>query len=215
MTSSDLSLMVLHGLRLKGIADPDVLAELLDVTPEALQPHLQAHADDKLITWRESYRTGWKLTPGGRFEHEQMLSAQLDGSGHRNALAASYQSFLPLNADLLDLCTRWQVCRVAGSQLLNDHSDPAYDASVLAELDGVDEAIQPLLRELTVMLDRFEIHGPRLTKSLVAIRAGDYDWLANPLIDSYHTVWFELHEDLLVTLGLDRASETMATTTSI
>ena len=29
-----------------------------------------------------------------------------------------------------------------------------------------------------------------------------------PVIESYHTVWFELHEDLLVTLGLDRAAET-------
>ena len=28
------------------------------------------------------------------------------------------------------------------------------------------------------------------------------------MIDSYHTVWFELHEDLLATLGLERAAET-------
>jgi hypothetical protein len=27
---------------------------------------------------------------------------------------------------------------------------------------------------------------------------------------SYHTVWFELHEDLLTTLGLERASESEA-----
>jgi hypothetical protein len=27
------------------------------------------------------------------------------------------------------------------------------------------------------------------------------------VIDSYHTVWFELHEDLLSTLGIERASE--------
>jgi len=26
-------------------------------------------------------------------------------------------------------------------------------------------------------------------------------------MSSYHTVWFELHEDLLATLGIDRASE--------
>ena len=24
------------------------------------------------------------------------------------------------------------------------------------------------------------------------------------MIDSYHTVWFELHEDLLATLGIER-----------
>ena len=27
------------------------------------------------------------------------------------------------------------------------------------------------------------------------------------MIDSYHTVWFELHEDLLATLGIERSSE--------
>jgi hypothetical protein len=27
------------------------------------------------------------------------------------------------------------------------------------------------------------------------------------MIASYHTVWFELHEDLLCTLGIERSSE--------
>jgi hypothetical protein len=27
------------------------------------------------------------------------------------------------------------------------------------------------------------------------------------MIASYHTVWFELHEDLLATLGIERSSE--------
>jgi hypothetical protein len=27
------------------------------------------------------------------------------------------------------------------------------------------------------------------------------------MIDSYHSVWFELHEDLLATLGIERGSE--------
>jgi hypothetical protein len=30
------------------------------------------------------------------------------------------------------------------------------------------------------------------------------------MIASYHTVWFELHEDLLCTLGLERGSESSA-----
>ena len=33
------------------------------------------------------------------------------------------------------------------------------------------------------------------------------EWFTKPVIDSYHTVWFELHEDLLATLGIERASE--------
>jgi hypothetical protein len=39
------------------------------------------------------------------------------------------------------------------------------------------------------------------------IRAGDTDWFTKPMIPSYHTVWFEMHEDLLSTLGIERGSE--------
>ena len=31
--------------------------------------------------------------------------------------------------------------------------------------------------------------------------------MTKPMIDSYHSVWFELHEDLLATLGIERGSE--------
>ena len=37
--------------------------------------------------------------------------------------------------------------------------------------------------------------------------AGDGDWFTKPTIDSYHTVWFELHENLLSTLGIERGHE--------
>ena len=37
--------------------------------------------------------------------------------------------------------------------------------------------------------------------------AGEVDWFTRPTIPSYHSVWFELHENLLATLGIDRAQE--------
>ncbi|MDP9020051.1 MAG: MarR family transcriptional regulator, partial [Actinomycetota bacterium] len=43
--------------------------------------------------------------------------------------------------------------------------------------------------------------------ALRRVVAGEGDWLTRPLIDSYHTVWFELHQDLLDTLGIERGSE--------
>ena len=35
---------------------------------------------------------------------------------------------------------------------------------------------------------------------------GERAWVAQPRIDSCHTVWMELHDDLLATLGLKRGS---------
>ena len=37
--------------------------------------------------------------------------------------------------------------------------------------------------------------------------SGDTDWFTKPMLPSYHTVWFEMHEDLLSTLGIERGSE--------
>ena len=48
----------------------------------------------------------------------------------------------------------------------------------------------------------------RLRTAVDRVRAGEREWFDKPLIDSFHTVWFELHEDLLATLGLERAAET-------
>jgi hypothetical protein len=36
---------------------------------------------------------------------------------------------------------------------------------------------------------------------------GDNAWLASPLIDSYHTVWMHLHQELLLTIGMSRQED--------
>jgi hypothetical protein len=54
---------------------------------------------------------------------------------------------------------------------------------------------------------RFATYRPRLRAARVRVAEGETDWLTSPRIDSYHTVWMELHEDLLIALGRDRASE--------
>ena len=57
-------------------------------------------------------------------------------------------------------------------------------------------------RVITAMITPFTADG-----ALDRIRGGDLDWFTKPMIDSYHTVWFELHENLLATLGIQRAKE--------
>jgi pyruvate,orthophosphate dikinase len=44
----------------------------------------------------------------------------------------------------------------------------------------------------------------RLRRALAEIRAGDDTMVAAPIKDSYHTVWFELHEDLLLLANRER-----------
>jgi hypothetical protein len=65
----------------------------------------------------------------------------------------------------------------------------------------------PICEELARSLRRFANYGPRLTTALERVRSGDIDWFTKPMIASYHTIWFELHEDLLATLGIERGQE--------
>ena len=55
--------------------------------------------------------------------------------------------------------------------------------------------------------ERRKHRGDDLRSALERLVDGDTDWFTKPTIPSYHTVWFELHEDLLVTLGIERSSE--------
>ena len=151
--------------------------------------------------------SGWGLTSDGRAENERLLAVELDGAGLRDVVDAAYRRFLAENQKMLATCTRWQVKENDGEQVINDHADAAYDADVIATLAELDDAVQPVVAELEGLFDRFGIYGERFGHALEQVRAGDVAWFTSPMIESYHTVWFELHEDLLASLGIDRASE--------
>jgi hypothetical protein len=48
------------------------------------------------------------------------------------------------------------------------------------------------------------VYAAKLRTALNKVKAGEIAWLTKPLIDSYHTVWFELHEELILAVGLTR-----------
>jgi hypothetical protein len=204
---SDARLLVLHGLRLKGVVEAPVVAQAVGLFPVVVDHELRVLSERKLVRHRDGALTGWQLTTEGRAEHQRLVAAELDSAAGRSNVEACYQRFLTLNPGVLDACSRWQVRELKGRMVRNDHSDPAYDEKVVGDLTlALDEA-RPLCDRLTGALDRYRHYGPRLDAALDRVLAGDGDYVAKPVIPSFHTVWFELHEDLLVTLGLDRGSE--------
>jgi len=205
-STSSPALLALHGLRLKGFAEASTVAELVGLDEATLTGELEKAASAEFVMFREGRRTGWALKPPGRVENERLLAEELDAAGARDVVKQAYDQFLALNGTMLAVCTRWQV-KDADAQILNDHTDADYDASVMAELVGLDDGVQPICTALTGALDRFVIYAPRFTAALDKLRAGELEWFTKPVMESYHTVWFELHEDLLATLGIDRASE--------
>jgi hypothetical protein len=67
--------------------------------------------------------------------------------------------------------------------------------------------VEPLCDDLAGALERYRPYRPKLTRAIEKVEAGEREWFTKPVLPSYHTVWFELHEDLLTTLGLDRTAE--------
>ena len=88
--------------------------------------------------------------------------------------------------------------------LAGRYGSGARERDIAPEADGV---VQPICAELAGRLARFDGYGRRFSESLGRVVAGEVEWFTRPMIDSYHTVWFELHEDLLATLGIERAKE--------
>lgn len=213
MRPSSGQLLVLQGLRLKGLVAADELAAVVSLPSELVAGLLSEAGQDGYARYRDGARRGWTLTPEGRKEGERLLADELDDAGLRGQVTELYRRFLVLNPRLLQTCTRWQIADV-DAQVLNDHQDQAYDASVLAELSEIHRDALPICAELGSLFDRFGSYRSRLSAAEARVRSGDTDWFTRPTINSYHTVWFELHEDLLSTLGIDRGSEPDGSTAS-
>ena len=134
-----------------------------------------------------------------------------DLTGLRDEVDAAYRRFLDVNQAFLSLCTDWQMRPdpedPGAEPVVNDHTDLVYDGMVIDRLGETDAAVQPVCATLAGVLGRFGDYGDRLARALDRVRSGDPDWFTRPMIDSYHTVWFELHENLLATLGIERARE--------
>lgn len=205
---SEPTFLVLHGLRLKGFADAGAIAATSGLTPEEVDKVLPTLQADELVLHRDGRITGWALTPAGRGRHAELLAAELEASSSRDKVDAAYRRFLEINNELLSVCTAWQLRSDGGGEPVpNDHADAAYDGQVIERLAEVDHAVAPVCDDLANVLERFDRYSDRLRSAVERVKAGETEWFTKPMIDSYHTVWFELHEDLLVTLGIERHRE--------
>jgi hypothetical protein len=204
-------LLVLHGLRLKGVAEVEAVAGAIGLEVGEVRDQLATLGGEGLAVHRDGLLAGWTLTSEGRNEHHRLLGVELDDVGGWSTVRTGYQRFRGLNPRVLEACSRWQVRSVgpasAADVVRNDHQDASYDGRVLDDLSSALDRARPIGEQLTHTLARFAPYAPHLEDALVRARAGQLDYVTKPVIPSFHTVWFEWHEDLLVTLGLDRASE--------
>ncbi|MBK5222581.1 MAG: transcriptional regulator [Acidimicrobiia bacterium] len=204
---SPLPLRILHCLRLKGFADVAGIARSIGADRTPVDHEVAQLYTHELVALPGHGALGWALTSAGRTESERLVAAELDAAGVRRPITSAYERFLGLNGEVRSICTEWQI----RDDVLNDHADVSYDRHVIGRLAQLHDNAGPVCADLAAQLERFACYGERLGATLERLVAGDGQWFTQPLIDSYHTVWFELHEDLLATLGIDRAAEASRT----
>ena len=206
--SSETVRRVLHALRTKGMAEVDSVAQASDLLLGQAAAVLDELGERGWVRYRDGGRAkGWMLLGEGRAEGERLVAAEIEESGMRLLVQEHYESFRVLDPEVKEACTDFQVRE---DQALNDHTDPDYDAAVIGRLAEINRRVQPIIARLAEALDRFGHYGGRLDNALNRVLGGDINWFTKPSLDSYHEVWFELHEDLLVSLGIDRAAELTA-----
>jgi pyruvate,orthophosphate dikinase len=193
----------LRALTVKGNGDAAAIATALGCSSD--------RAADLLTTLvsagqAEPWQGVFRITEHGKQDGLALLRADADGWGSQNAVAA-LDGFGAFNAKLKSIATDWQA---KGPGVFNDHTDAAYDAAVLARLGDLHAAVATWLEPLITALPRLARYRARLDAAAAAVVAGNGKYIANPKVDSYHNIWFELHEDLIYLAGRTRAEETAA-----
>jgi hypothetical protein len=199
-------LLVLHAVRLLGMAEDHEVAARFDLEPAVAGELLLDFEAMGWVTHVAFAGTGgWTLTEAGRAENERRLAEELRGTGSSPVVEAAYDRFLPQNGRLLRAATDWQLRPSATDPLaVNDHTDQAWDGRVLDDLSDLSAALTEIGGALGGRLARFSGYDGRFAAALDRVRRGEPGWVNRPKVDSCHTVWMQLHEDLLATLGRQR-----------
>ncbi|HEV8625705.1 MAG TPA: hypothetical protein VG034_14695 [Acidimicrobiia bacterium] len=142
------------------------------------------------------------ITPAGKAAHAEW--AQLaEGSEEYAAARRAYDHFLVFDKQIKELTTAWQMA-AAGSRAEGFSAD---DWTLIDRLTGVHEKAGAPLGSLGRAVPRFAGYRPRLRHALQQLEEGDPKWFSGLTCDSYHTVWWQLHEDLLIALGISRSDD--------
>lgn len=193
---TDLERAVRHAIRVKGMATEDAVAAAVLAEPADIPAALAALESREEIRFRSGrVVSGWMLTDLGRTRHAEDVSVQRERLDIP-ALTITYEGFGILNPVIKTACAEWQLA-----------SDDAGRERAVHQIAEAHAEASLCLKQASLQVPRFSGYRGRLEDALNQVLAGDGRFMASPQVDSYHSVWFECHEDFLLTLGISRAEE--------
>jgi hypothetical protein len=199
---TDIELLALHGLAVKKAGSAADVAAVLGRDEDEVGAALEAATTaGQAIGAKDTFM----LTPAGRSWLDERYQEAYAGLRSDPEATAAYERFEKVNRELLGIFTDWQMMPSAGGERIqNDHSDADYDRGIVDRLGDQHERAEKILGRFAELDPRLAVYTRRLDDAYDKVLAGEHDYVSGARIDSYHTVWFELHEDLLRMLGRER-----------
>ena len=199
---SDIDLLALHGLAVKKAGSPAAVATVLGSEEAPIEAALEAAVADGRAAGAKGT---FKVSPAGRQWLEDRYPEVFAEFRANPEATEAYERFEKINRELLGLFTDWQMMPSAGGERVpNDHSDADYDHGIVDRLGAQHERAEKVLDRFAGLEPRLGVYRERLDDAYDKVLAGEIDWVGGARIDSYHTVWFELHEELLRIMGRER-----------
>lgn len=193
-------LLTLHSVRLLGFADTEAVGRRFGQDSQHVEP-LLIEAGAKGWAARTSFggSRGWSLTVAGRTENERLLAEELETADARALVTTVHAEFVPLNTDVVAACSQLQLHRLSHE----NQPDDGIDQRTHQTFTDAVAFLRGLEMRLAGALPRFGGYAQRLDQA-VANATSAPAWLIATDRDSFHRVWFEFHEDLIATLGIQR-----------
>ena len=186
-------LQLLQTLRLKGRGDAARIAGAWRVSEAEAAGCLE---DLVAQGWVEERQGSFGLSEAGESLRGRLLDAeraQVDA----DALEVLYADFCLLDPTFKQLVADVQLGKL-------ERADSA------RQMTPLHQGFEGLLARASALLPRLDPYAKRFEEALSALRQGDTRYLASPLVESYHGIWFEFHEDLIQASGRSRAEEEAA-----
>jgi hypothetical protein len=186
--------LVMHGLAIKKHATPEDVAGILGLDLDVVRETLA----NLVLTKRAVEAQGrYLLAPAARMLLDTDYSRYYDEVRANPSFQAGYVDFERLNGTLKQIITDWQTIKLLGERVPNDHRDKEHDEKIIDRLADLHERVEGVLDQLAVALPRMRIYREKLASALEKAEKGAIVWVSDAKVESYHTLWFELHEDLL------------------
>jgi hypothetical protein len=167
-------------------------ADLADATGHSareVQASLAELERSEMVAARsvDSPRIG--LTPAG--EKRALSVVEAERVALVPELSRLYLEFTPLNREVKAAVSGWQMSRPP-------------DPGLLAALGRAHRRALPLLDRLSELRRRYASLHTRLAAAMARIEGGETRYVAGVAVDSFHSLWWQLHADLLAVLGRER-----------